>query len=416
MVKFRSFAPIAQWTERQPPELKSAVRVCVGVPEKTACEGGFLFRPVYLISPHIILGYNRPVRYSIPFLLVLSLAALTSCGVNTSTENVTYTPVFITATLPATESPLPTQTSLPPTLAPTVSPIEGTTTTQVNVRAETSTASENLGMISQFSNVQVIGKDASTSWYQIIYAGAPNGIGWIRAEFVQINAAAEIPVIEIGAGGGAAVSGLVIQKINVRSGPGTTYSTLGELNPNDVVFISGKDESGAWMQIEFANSADGKGWAALEFLKVEDVNSLPVIGATSQTPEVVENGNAPQANEMLPDGDSMETPLTSIDFSPHGARTVQIKSNVSSSNGDLEDWVQFASQGNSIAIHLFCSTGTLQVELISNGEVFDNFLLACTEKRLLHIAANQVYFLRLSEATSNGAGQINYTLMMESAR
>ena len=416
MVKFGLPAPVAQWIEYWPPKPRTAVRACAGAPEKTAYEGGFLFQPVYPILPHPILGYNRPVRYSIIFLLVLFITVLTGCDVNIDSESSTPAPVFITATLPATAILLPTQTPSPPTPIPTIPPIEVTTTTQVNVRAETSTASENLGTIAQFSPVQIIGRDASTSWYQIIYAGAPNETGWIRAEYVQVNVAAEIPVIESGSGGGVGVSGLVIQKINVRSGPGTTFDTLGELNPNDVVFISGKDESGAWMQIEFASAADGKGWAALEFLKVENTESLPVIGSADPTSEAVENVNTPQANIALPDGDSMESPLTSINFSPLGARTAQIKGSVSTLNSDIEDWVQFTSQTNSIAIHLFCSNGTLQVELISNGEVFDNFLLACAEKRLLNITANQTYFLRLYEAGASGINQTNYTLVMESAR
>ncbi len=44
MVKFRPFAPVAQWTERQPPELKSTVRVRAGV-HTTAVTGGFCFDP-----------------------------------------------------------------------------------------------------------------------------------------------------------------------------------------------------------------------------------------------------------------------------------------------------------------------------------------------------------------------------------
>ena len=419
MVKFGLPAPVAQWIEYWPPKPRTAVRVCAGAPKRTAYEGGFLFQPIYPILPYIILGYNRPVRYSITFLLVLSVAVLTGCEVNFSAENVTSTPVFITATLPATAIPLPTQTLLPPTAVPTIPPTDGTTTTQVNVRAETSTASDNLGTISQFSKVQIIAQDASASWYQIVYASAPNGTGWIRAEYVKVDAAAEIPVIEAVSGVGEGVSGLVIQKINVRSGPGTTFAALGELNPNDVVFISGKDESGAWMQIEFASALDGKGWAALEFLKVENTDSLPVIGGVRPTEEVVENVNTPQTNvssSAMPDGDSMEAPLANINFSPLGARTAQINSSVSSLNGDTEDWVQFTSQANSIAIHLFCSNGTLQVELISIGEVSDNFLLSCTEKRLLKITPNQTYLLRLSEVDTSGTGQTNYMLVMESAR
>ncbi|MFN8381469.1 MAG: SH3 domain-containing protein [Anaerolineales bacterium] len=359
------------------------------------------------------------MRYSTIFLLASSLAVLSGCGINISSENTVPTPVFITATLPATAIPLPTVTPIPPTPVPTISPIDGTTTTQVNVRAQTSTASDNLGTIAQFSKVQIIGKDPSTSWYQIIYAGSPSGIGWIRAEYVQVDAAVEVPVIESVTGNRASVSGLVIQKINVRSGPGTSFDTLGELNPNDVVFISGKDASGTWMQIEFANSADGKGWAALEFLKVENTDSLPVVGSTSPTPEVVVIETVPQASPLpsvILDGDSMEAPLARAVFSPLGSRMIRLNSSISSPDGDTEDWVEFTSYNGSIAIQIFCSDGPVQVELQSNGQALDTFPLACAEKRLLNVNANQTILLRLSEADPNGSHRTEYTLVLENIK
>ena len=338
---------------------------------------------------------------------------------NIASENETATPNFVTATLPATAIPLSTQTPLPPTPVPTLPPVEGITATQVNVRAETSTASDTLGTIAQFSKVQIIGRDSSSSWYQIIYAGAPQGTGWIRAEYVQVNAAVEIPVFETVSGGGPRMSGLVIQKINVRSGPGTTFDALGELNPNDVVFISGKDESGVWMQIKFASSADGKGWAALEFLKVENTDTLPVIDSVNPTAEVVVNEVAPQTNGALlamPDGDSMEAPLARIIFSPLGARTARINGSISSPDGDTEDWIEFTPYNGSIAIQILCSEGILQVELQSNGKFVDNFLLVCAEKQLLSVIADQTYMLHLSEADASEIHQTNYTLIMENIR
>ena len=359
------------------------------------------------------------MRYSIILLLVLPLAMLSGCGINVTSENTVPTPIFITATLPATAIPLPTETPLPPTSVPTISPIEGTTTTQVNVRAQTSTASANLGTIAQFAKVQIIGKDSSTSWYQIMYAGAPNGIGWIRAEYVQVDAAAEVPVIESVTGNGAGMSGLVIQKINVRSGPGTSFDTLGELNPNDVVFISGKDESGSWAQIEFANSADGKGWAALEFLNMENTDSLPVIGNTSPTPEVVVSESTPQTSALpyvMLDGDTMEAPLARIVFSPLNSRLISINSSISSPDGDTEDWVEFTSYNGSIAIQIFCSEGLVQVELQNKGQPFDTFQLSCMEKRLLSVNANETYLLRISEADPNGSHNTEYTLVLENIR
>jgi uncharacterized protein YraI len=304
---------------------------------------------------------------------------------------------------------------------PTIPPIEGTTTTQVNVRAETSTASENLGTIAQFSKVQIIGRDASTSWYQIIYTDAAKGTGWIRAEYVQVNAPAEIPVIESGSGSGTGMSGLVIQKINVRSGPGVSYELLGELNPNDVVFITGKDESGTWVQIEFANSADGHGWASLEFLKLENADALPVVGDVNQPSATTASSVEEIAPTSLPlvavqDDDSMQAPLTKISFSALGARTAQIQGDISSPNGDMEDWVEFTSYNGSIAIQLLCTEKAVQVELWNTGAMAQQFSLACQEKHLLNVIPKQTYWLRISTADTDVLQYTVYTLVMKSVR
>ncbi|MBI5823005.1 MAG: SH3 domain-containing protein [Chloroflexi bacterium] len=357
------------------------------------------------------------MRNSILLLLVSSAIVLAGCDVTAASENAAPTPDFVTATLPPSPIPLPTQTPPPPTPAPTIQPIEGTAITQVNVRAEPSTAGENLGTISQFSKVQIIGRDASTSWYQVIYADSSTGTGWVRAEYVQVNATAEIPVSAAGAGGGSGVSGLVIQKINVRNGPGTSFETLGELNPNDVVFISGKDESGAWMQIEFANSADGKGWAALEFLQVENVDALPVIGGVSPAPQAAASESA--ANVPLPamqDGDSMETPLAKMTIAPMNARAFQVNGEVSAPEGDAEDWVEFNSFSGAVVIQVLCSSTGLQVEVWNNGAGIEGFLLACGEERILNISPNSVYLLRLFNPASNEFRHTKYTLSVKTVR
>lgn len=184
-------------------------------------------------------------KYILLFLAVLIVSS--SCGVNVSNANeFTATPGFVTSTLPPTKIPPSTHTSLPAT--PTAEIIEGTvgtaisasegiTTTQLNVRMEPSTASETLGMVNQFATVQVIGKDASGSWYQISYI---NSKGWVRAEYVQVNATVEIPVIRSVTGSGSGMSGLVIQKINVRGGPGINYEALGVLKSKGCSFYHGQ--------------------------------------------------------------------------------------------------------------------------------------------------------------------------------
>ncbi len=364
----------------------------------------------------LILGYNRLVYHRNFFLFIVTIILCTGCGVGVASENgFTTTPDFFTAVLPSTLIPPVTQTSIPPTAVPTLPPIEGTTTTQVNVRAEPSTASESLGMIGAFVKVQVIGKDASGSWYQIIYAGSETGNGWMRAEYAQVTAPAEIPLVETSAGSGSAVSGLVIQKINIRNGPGTGYESLGILNPNDVVFITGKDPSGAWMQIDFASAPDGKGWVAVEFLQATNIETVPLIGNAINETSI---SSLPSAIVLpaMQDGDSMQVPLATAIFSPTGARTLQVMGDVSAPNGDVEDWVQFSANNDIVSIQVLCSGNTLYAELWNNEKIVDGFSLTCGSERFVTIAPNSNYFLRLSESSADELRYTSYILNVEVVR
>ncbi|MBI5961997.1 MAG: SH3 domain-containing protein [Chloroflexi bacterium] len=331
----------------------------------------------------------------------------------TNESAVTTTPDFVTSTLPSTKIPPPSHTPIPTAPAvvaitgteePILSSVEGITTTQLNVRAEPSTASETLGMVNQFATVQVIGKDASGSWYQIVY---PNtGKGWVRAEYVQVNATAEIPVIGSVTGSGSGVSGLVIQKVNVRNGPGLKYESLGVLNPKDVVFITGKDSSGEWMQIEFASAAGGMGWAAVKYLQVENTDSIPVIGSAETT------DTTPTASTVIfpaaQDGDSLQAPAAVGDFSAAGTHTLQVNGDVSAPDGDTEDWIQVTSFSKNILVEAKCSSSSLRVELWSGGQNVSDVALDCDGKLKLEIVPGRTYYFRIQVNGDNGPQYVQY--------
>lgn len=355
--------------------------------------------------------------------LCFSILILCTSCIDISSQGVlTATPDFVTATLlPALIQP-PTQVSILPTSAlsvtanPTILPIEGITTTQVNVRAEPSTVGDSLGIVPAFSKVQVIGKDEYGKWYQIIYTESPNGIGWVAVAYVQMDAAAQIPVVAIESGSGYEISGLVIQGINVRSGPGTTYDSLGTLIPNDVVSVTGKDPSGTWIQIEFANSADGIGWASSEFLQVNDSDSLPVIGdvisttAEIGTPADIPLITLPAQASARQDGDSISAPFAVVNFSSTGARALQVQGDVSAPDGDTEDWLQFNSFSNTILLEVKCSNNELSVELWNNSESISEPVFACGEKRVIKIEPAQPYFLHIRANASYNLQYIQYSL------
>ena len=344
---------------------------------------------------------------------------------NISSENTfTATPNFVTATLPpslispATEIPILPTSTLSIVTESTITPIEGTTTTQVNVRAETSTASSTLGLIGQFAKVQVTGRDASGSWYRIIFAESAAGYGWVRAEYVQVNTPAEIPLVEVAAGNGSGVSGLVIQKINVRNGPGTNFDSLGVLSPNDVVAITGKDPSGAWIQIIFTSTPDGKGWAASEFLKVDHLDSLPVIGDVGQAVLPTNEASTPTIAILTAreDGDSMQVPSVSTNLSALGERILQFSGDVSSPNGDVEDWVQFNSSSKNILAEMKCSNNALRVELWNNGLQVQDTLLACGERRVISLELGQPYFFRIQANAGPDLQYVQYTLRISAIK
>ena len=249
-----------------------------------------------------------------------------------------------------------------------------------------------------------MGKDASGSWYQVIYASSATGKGWVRAEYVQVNAEAEISVIGGVTGSASGVSGLVIQKVNVRKGPGATFESLGILNPKDVVFITGKDSGDAWMQIEFASAANGKGWVAEKYLQVENKDSIPVIGAAeniTETPASITTTPTIEIFSALHDGDSMQAPLASVFFVITGTHTLQVNNEVSTPNGDSEDWIQFTSYSKNVLVEAECSNTEFHLELWTNNQYENDIALNCGGMFILETKPNLPYHLHIQPVHGN---------------
>jgi uncharacterized protein YraI len=341
-------------------------------------------------------------RKLLPFLLMLLTIYLSAC--NTSTNHVnngTNTPVFITATLALTSTPRPTATTLPPTPVPTTPPVEGTTTTQVNVRELPSTSSTVLGIIPVSVRVEVTGKDASGTWYQVISADSPKGKGWILATYVQVGTGTEIPVLQMESGTGSSTSGLVIQQVNVRSGPGTEFESLGTLSPNDVVVLTGKDSSGAWLQIEFGSAPIDRGWINATFLQVNGLDSLPVIDEAAgisrvATPTKHSTGTIQTPIPAANDGDSADSPSIRVAFSPSRVRAFQFSGDISSPLGDTEDWMEFTSYGSSVEIQITCfGSSKLHIDVSENGVVLPEYNPVCEETTLLPVKNGEPYLVHI---------------------
>jgi len=290
----------------------------------------------------------------------------------------------------------------------------------LNVRAEPSTASEVLGIIAANQTVQIVGQDPGGNWWQIIYETSADGKGWVTSQYVETATRPEVPVIGgEGASPNSGNSAVVIQQLNIRSGPGTSFDSLGILNANDVVSLTGKNRDGTWLQIEFAAGPDGKGWVNAAFVKADTLDVLPIV---SDLGEVVGTGTPmdtplPPAPTIVPaamDFDSADVPLKTILFERAGTQTLIYNGDVSTPDGDMEDWIAFTPYDHFVFVSIQCTgNGSLHVDVI--GTASD---LACNgTAQAIQVEAGTMQTIHIEALPASGMLQyINYTLTIKASQ
>ncbi len=347
----------------------------------------------------------------------------------------TSTPFIITATLPPTAVPSATLTAIPPTPSPTIVPVQGMTTTQVNVRGQPSSAAPQLGMLPPFVNVQIVARDADTNWYEILYQGGADGKGWVSAQFLNITQGADTipeaggatgnttPVVGTPVAGttGATIAGVLIQQVNVRTGPGTGFDAIGTLEAQDTVTLTGQDASGSWFQIEFAAGQEGKGWVAAGFVQASGTEQLPVVGSSGSvigtgTPAAVAAAVTPTPGIAFDDQDSAEAPAATVSLSPTGTRGLFYSSDLSAPHGDDQDWIEFTTSSPGILINLSCTGNSgLGLRLTQDGRSVPDWVEpGCGDTRDLLVSPGKIYLIQVSIAGGDAASDyIHYTLKVE---
>lgn len=282
---------------------------------------------------------------------------MTACGADTPPPPPPTPTVFlITATLPPTQTPRPSPTPPPPTPTQPPQPVEGQTTSQLNVRSAPSAESDLLGTVYMFATVQIVGKDASSNWYLIQFPESPSGTGWITAQFVQVNGIPDVPVI-------------------VASPPATAGAQAASPPP-----ITG---AGASSSPE-ASASPAPAWPGVQ-------------------------------SPAAPDNDSAQSPAVSLTLSSAQMRAFQYSSDVSSPQGDAEDWVQFtlngqAGQPANVSVMLQCTgNGPLAVELIQAGlrlQTWNDLPCGQPSQLILSLFAGSPYTLHL--LAGQGGSALHY--------
>ena len=401
--------------------------------------------------------YNQYMRK----ILFIILLLLTACSANPNIASLptsTSVPLaFATATLVPTFTPRPSATQAPPTIVATIDPVSAVLTSQVNVRAQPDKNAKSLGLANYGTRVQVVGKDVTASWWQIVYPENSSTTGWVSATYVQLSSddAKKIPVIQLDTNTSTPVSlqddstvlattpettptvpahtATVTKQIFVRVGPGQTFASIGTVNSGMVVNLTGRNQNNVWVQVQFETGTDGKGWVAAAYLDGAVLNGLPFFdNEGSLIFEGTPNAN-PGQQTLTPtafspaaaDGDSQQSPAVSLNFSPDGAREFTFISDLSSPSGDDSDWVAISpyeptNQSTFLYFRLDCSgnggiTATLEKDGLPVLEVKP--VLCGNYDVAIKVLGGAKYFLVLRADGSGGPLRyVHYTLNIKSLR
>ena len=314
------------------------------------------------------------------------------------------TPRFATATVAATARASATATAAAPTPTNTPTVVNGTTSTQLNVRAEPQAAAAPLGMIPAAATVQVIGKAPGENWYEILFEG---GNGWVASQYVAVADKGRVPLANRD---GSTPMASVREQIFVRTGPGTAFETLGTQSARDVVRLAGKNAAGNWIQIEFAGAPGGRAWVAASFLEGAQPDVLPIVSEAGDvvgtpTPTGTAAAPTPTIAAAMEDGDSAQNPMVDVRFSPSGTGSLLYEGEVSAPEGDQYDWVRFKLYRRDLLVRFECSgNSTLALQLQREGQdVPTTEPLACGHEVLMKLEPGDLpYSLRIAAIPVEG--------------
>jgi PKD repeat protein len=118
-------------------------------------------------------------------------SAQTTFNLSTAPQAATQTPIPTeTPTLTPTTAPAPASTEAPGSTAPMV-----TSKTNLNVRSGPGVNYPIVGVLLTGQSAEISGVSADGGWWQILFPGAPGGVGWVSAPFVTSQNTGNVPVV-----------------------------------------------------------------------------------------------------------------------------------------------------------------------------------------------------------------------------
>jgi uncharacterized protein YraI len=155
----------------------------------------------------------------------------------------------------------------------------------VNIRSGPEVYYNKIGLLPAGDVAEVIGFSADRLWWAIKVPFAETGQGWVSVDYVeskntgnvteiepQINS--DLLVISTPSPGEATLT--AVTRVNIRSGPGTTYEILGRMEANQTAVIIGINYDGDWWGIKVLSAENGIGWVSAIYVRAQNAEGVEV--------------------------------------------------------------------------------------------------------------------------------------------
>lgn len=210
-------------------------------------------------------------------------------------------------TVSVTIMPSPTAPALDKALVPATGAVN---TDLVNIRSYPSLAGEVVGQARVGTQLQIIEKSNDGLWVQVccpLGTSESSVQSWISAEFIDIApqstlASAPAPTTTGNTIAGNGISATVTTLANVRSGPDTSYATIGQVSQQTQLTITGRNAAGTWWRICCPPGAPAESWVSVELVTF----GIPQSQALAETAVVAV---APAPSAIPTDAASPPTPV-----------------------------------------------------------------------------------------------------------
>ncbi len=158
----------------------------------------------------------------------------------------------------------------------------------LNARSGPGLSFTRVGTLAAGQRVEVVGKSANGAWLQVCCVAGQKVWVTNNPEYVTLSGSlAAVPVAQSTTTRTAAavdITGpavLANRTVNLRSGPGTVFNRVGQLNAGQSLRIIGKNQNATWWQVEAANG--GKAWVAASV--VQAIAPLDQVAVAQDIPQ-----------------------------------------------------------------------------------------------------------------------------------